>query len=63
MPAASFGHVPMPALVAPTEFSRPLADYAALGGHAGRVRRVDDALAESRPRGVVLPHSAPFSVP
>jgi hypothetical protein len=53
MPAGSFGHVPTPALVAPIEFSLPLADYAALGGHTGRVRRIADVLAEARPRGLL----------
>jgi hypothetical protein len=62
MPAASFGHVPTPALVAPIEFSLPLADYAALGGHLGRVRRVEDVLVQSRPRGVVLPAGVAFPV-
>jgi hypothetical protein len=63
MPAKSFGSVPTPALVAPIEFTLPLADYAALGGHLGRVRRVADVLATHRPRGVVLPHGVPFPLP
>ncbi len=63
MPAKSFGSVPTPALVAPIEFTLPLADYAALGGHLGRVRRVADVLAAHRPRGVVLPHGVPFPLP
>jgi hypothetical protein len=63
MPANSFGHVPTPALVAPIEFSLPLADYSALGGHTGRIRRVADVLAEAKPRGVVLPWAVPFPVP
>jgi len=62
MPAGSFGSVPTPALVAPIEFSLPVADYAALGGHMGRVRRVADVLAEKRPRGVVLPRGVAFPV-
>jgi len=62
MPAKSFGSVPTPALVAPIEFTLPLADYAALGGHMGRVRRVADVLAEQRPRGVMLPAGVPFPV-
>ena len=44
MPARSFGHVPTPALVAPLEFTLPLADYVALGGHAEAVRSVEDIL-------------------
>jgi 6-hydroxynicotinate reductase len=39
MPENSFGYVPTPALVAPIEFTMRLADYAALGGHMGSVRR------------------------
>ncbi len=37
MPDNSFGYVPTPALVAPIEFTLPLAHYAALGGHMERV--------------------------
>jgi len=60
MPANAFGSVPTPALVAPIEFTLPLADYAALGGHLGRVRAVADVLAEARPRGVTLPEGVEF---
>ena len=38
MPERSFGYVPTPALVGPMEFTLPLADYAALGGHLDAVR-------------------------
>jgi 6-hydroxynicotinate reductase len=38
MPAAAFGYVPTPAIVAPIEFTLTLADYAALGGHMDYVR-------------------------
>jgi hypothetical protein len=47
-------------LVAPIEFTLPLADYAALGGHMGRVRRLADVLAEADPRTVALPDGTPF---
>ena len=60
MPADAFGSVPTPALVAPIEFTLPAVDYAALGGHTGRVRPVADVLAETRPRGVVLPAGVGF---
>ena len=60
MPANAFGYVPTPALVAPIEFTLPRADYAALGGHMGRVRRVADVLAEAQPRAVVLPAGVRF---
>ncbi len=53
MPQGSFGSVPTPALVAPIEFSLPLAEYAALGGHVGRIRQLADVLAETRPRGLL----------
>jgi len=45
MPAGSFGTVPTPAIVAPIEFSMPLADYAALGGHMAYVRPLAQVLA------------------
>ncbi|MBC7483544.1 MAG: 6-hydroxynicotinate reductase, partial [Rhizobacter sp.] len=45
MPDNSFGTVPTPAIVAPMEFSMRLADYRALGGHMGHVRRIEDVLA------------------
>ena len=55
MPEQSFGYVPTPALVAPIEFHLPLADYAALGGHVGRVRALDEVLRTEMPRAVLLP--------
>jgi hypothetical protein len=45
MPDKSFGTVPTPAIVAPIEFSLPLADYERLGGHMGHVRTISDTLA------------------
>ncbi|MBC7135632.1 MAG: 6-hydroxynicotinate reductase [Oceanibaculum nanhaiense] len=44
MPENSFGYVPTPALVAPIEFTLPLADYAALGGHTGEVKPLEAVL-------------------
>jgi hypothetical protein len=52
MPENAFGWVPTPAIVAPVEFTMRLADYAALGGHMDRVRRLDDVLASERVRAV-----------
>ena len=46
MPANSFGSVPTPAIVSPIEFTMRLADYQALGGHMGRVRRIEELLAQ-----------------
>jgi hypothetical protein len=63
MPANAFGYVPTPALVAPIEFTLPLADYAQLGGHMGRVRRIGDVLAEAKPRATTLPPHVRFPVP
>ena len=44
LPENAFGSVPTPALVAPIEFTLPLAAYAALGGYVDRVRSVADVL-------------------
>ncbi|MFO0987371.1 MAG: 6-hydroxynicotinate reductase [Alphaproteobacteria bacterium] len=48
MPAKSFGHVPTPAIVAPIEFTMRREDYAALGGHVGSIRRIDDVAKADR---------------
>ena len=45
LPERSFGYVPTPALVAPLEFTLPRAAYAAMGGHEGAIREVEDVLA------------------
>ena len=45
MPANSFGSVPTPAIVSPIEFTLRASDYRAMGGHMGRVRRLEDVLA------------------
>jgi hypothetical protein len=60
MPENAFGSVPTPALVAPIEFTLPLADYATLGGHVGRVQLLCDVLRERRPQAVTLPAGTPF---
>ncbi len=60
MPQGSFGHVPTPALVAPIEFTLPLADYAALGGHMDRVRPLADIT--SGTKLATLPPSTRFPV-
>ncbi|MEM7717937.1 MAG: 6-hydroxynicotinate reductase [Pseudomonadota bacterium] len=44
LPDNAFGYVPTPALVAPLEFTVPMAEYQALGGHAGAVRDLQDVL-------------------
>jgi hypothetical protein len=63
MPAMAFGSVPTPALVAPIEFTLPLADYVRLGGYAERVRRIGDVVRTHMPRSVVLPPGTAFPVP
>jgi hypothetical protein len=60
MPDRSFGWVPTPAIVAPVEFTMRLADYAALGGHMDRVRRLDDVLAHERVRAVAWEAGNPW---
>ncbi len=60
MPAASFGSVPTPAIVAPIEFTMRRDTYAALGGHVDRVQRVEDVLAQARHRLVEWPADNPW---
>jgi hypothetical protein len=48
MPDKSFGYVPTPALVLPIEFTLPLAQYAAIGGHMDHVKTLEQVL-ESTP--------------
>ncbi len=50
MPDNAFGYVPTPALVAPIEFTMRLSDYAAMGGHMGAVRPLEEVLGEDRRR-------------
>ena len=44
MPEDSFGYVPTPALVAPIEFTLPLANYERLGGHVERIQPVESVI-------------------
>jgi hypothetical protein len=59
LPEGAFGSVPTPALVAPVEFSLPLAQYVALGGHVDHIRRLDD-VARGSPRRVTPDQSNPW---
>ncbi len=52
MPKGSFGYVPTPALVAPIEFTVPLADYRAMGGHMDALRDLDDILSDAKARSL-----------
>lgn len=52
MPAGSFGYVPTPALVAPIEFTLPLADYEAMGGYMDGLRSVEDVLAKGKAKSL-----------
>lgn len=45
LPPGSFGYVPTPALVAPLEFTMPLEDYAAMGGHLESIQPLADVIA------------------
>lgn len=47
MPAAAFGSVPTPAIVAPIEFTMTREDYAAMGGHVEAIRPLEDVLSEA----------------
>jgi hypothetical protein len=44
LPKGAFGYVPTPALVAPLEFTLPMSDYLAMGGHMDKVVTVDQAV-------------------
>jgi hypothetical protein len=48
LPDKSFGYVPTPALVLPIEFTLPLAQYAAIGGHMKNVVSVQQVLENTR---------------
>ena len=48
MPDKSFGYVPTPALVLPIEFTLPLEQYAAIGGHMKHVVSVQQVLENTR---------------
>ena len=48
LPDNAFGYVPTPAIVGPIEFTLRRADYAALGGHVGAIRPLDEVLAGQR---------------
>ena len=52
MPDNAFGWVPTPAIVAPIEFTMRLDSYAALGGHVGQVRPIEEVLAKARHRTI-----------
>ncbi len=60
MPDGSFGYVPTPALVAPIEFTLPLADYAAMGGHMDRVRPLASLRERGDIRAVVWDEAQPW---
>jgi hypothetical protein len=45
LPDNAFGSVPTPALVAPIEFTLPLAEYAAMGGYVRQVQSLASVLA------------------
>ena len=60
MPENAFGYVPTPAIVAPIEFTLRLEDYAAMGGHVGAVRRVEEIAEADRLQSVRWHQRAPW---
>ena len=42
LPPGAFGYVPTPALVAPLEFTLPVSDYLAMGGHAQSIMSLQE---------------------
>lgn len=46
LPKGAFGYVPTPALVAPLEFTLPVSDYLAMGGHGAAIRTLEQVKAE-----------------
>lgn len=62
MPERAFGYVPTPALVLPIEFTLPVADYEAMGGHMADVVTLETALARTRWRAAAWPAANPWPV-
>jgi hypothetical protein len=60
MPVGSFGYVPTPALVAPLEFTMPLAAYRAMGGHVDHVRPLSSLRDVERLEGRPWPAANPW---
>jgi hypothetical protein len=56
LPKGAFGSVPTPAIVAPLEFTVPVAEYLAMGGHVDQIVTVDQAIANGGeyPTGALL---------
>jgi 6-hydroxynicotinate reductase len=52
LPENAFGYVPTPALVAPIEFTMPLAQFKAMGGHMDNVRPAASLVLDATPRHV-----------
>jgi 6-hydroxynicotinate reductase len=60
LPERAFGYVPTPALVAPIEFTLPMAEYRAIGGYADRAVTLADVLASHDVRAVAQPPDNPW---
>ena len=60
LPANAFGYVPTPALVLPIEFTLPLANYAAMGGHMGSVVSLENVLHSAQFRAQTWRESNPW---
>ena len=60
MPENAFGFVPTPALVAPIEFTMPLARYAALGGYLDAVQPLEAILQRPHVQTMAWDHGNPW---
>jgi hypothetical protein len=62
VPPGAFGYVPTPAIVAPLEFTMPLADYAELGGHLEAIVPIEQVLARPEVRALTSLQDNPWPV-
>ena len=60
MPQNSFGYVPTPAIVAPIEFTLPLDEYRALGGHVDCIRPLEDVISSRHSKRVAADTDNPW---
>jgi hypothetical protein len=60
LPENSFGYVPTPAIVAPIEFTLPIEEYRALGGHMDCIQPLEDVIASQRLRRVTAKAGNPW---
>jgi 6-hydroxynicotinate reductase len=60
LPENAFGYVPTPALVAPIEFTMPLVQFEAMGGHMDNVRPAASLVLDATPRHVTANAQNPW---